>query len=203
MEFDTAFSAAVAAMDEQYVHVPVADSAPVIRERAFAYELYYRLRESCGIAGYTLTGELEKAAHPDLRGTDTRRLAPDLLVHVPGDRRGNHVAIEIKGGMPRIARFHKDLASLCLLRDHFGYQRLIYFVYGVKQKQVKTLVVRIQNVRMLRGRPADLTQIELWVRVAGEREARPVQWAHNKSSQLTERPRRCCASAAPSEPLRS
>jgi hypothetical protein len=111
MDFDTAFIQAVAAVAEAYVRVPIADSAPVVRERAFAYELYHQLRESCAISGYTLTGELEKAAHPDLRNSDVKRLAPDLLVHVPGDRRGNHVAIEIKGGRPGQTLFRKTLPA--------------------------------------------------------------------------------------------
>src|SRR5688572_19636228 len=94
MDFDTAFTAAVAAIEEVYVQVPIVDSVPVIRERAFAYELYHRLRVNCAVEGFTLTGELEKAAHPDLQDAQVKRLAPDLLVHVPGVRRGaNYVAI--------------------------------------------------------------------------------------------------------------
>jgi hypothetical protein len=186
LDFDAAFSAALRAIDEQYVRMPIADSAPVIRERAFAYELYHRLRESCAVEGYTLTGELEKAAHPNLRDTDVKRLAPDLLVHVPGDRHSNFVAVEIKGGVPRTDGFQKDLASLCLLRDRFRYERLIYLVYGISDRQVTNLAERMRRVRALRGRPADLSRIELWVRIAGRREPKAIEWAHNESSQLSE-----------------
>lgn len=177
MDFDSAFIKAVAAVAEAYVRVPIADSAPVVRERAFAYELYHQLRESCAISGYTLTGELEKAAHPDLRNSALKRLAPDLLVHVPGDRRGNHVAIEIKGGRPRTHAFQKDLASLCFLRDRFGYERLIYLVYGITARQETNLAERMRRVRTVRGQPADLRKIELWVRLAGERDPKLVNWA--------------------------
>lgn len=203
MDFNSAFTAAVAAIDEQYVHVPIADSAAVIRERAFAYELYHHLRASCAVAGYTLTGELEKAAHPDLRDAEVKRLAPDLLVHVPGDRRGNYIAIEIKGGMPRAYGFQKDLASLCLLRDRFRYERLIYLVYDVTHRQVEKLAARMRNVKTLRGRSAHLDRIELWVRMAGEQEPRFIEWAHNESLQLTEARSAPCASIAPTPRLGS
>lgn len=177
-DFDSAFENAIAAVDIGYLLVPVTDSEPVVRERAFAYELYHQLRRRSAKIGYTLTGELEKAAHPDLRQATVRRLAPDLLLHVPGDRRENFVAIEIKGGVPKRAAFLKDLASLSLLRDRFGYERLIYLVYGITSLQVSSLIKRLRAVTMLpNGERANLRGIELWVRETGKKKPRVVQWS--------------------------
>jgi hypothetical protein len=153
-DFSAIFSAAVQAVDESYLRVPVADSAPVIRERAFAYELYHQLRLMCGTTKYMLTGELEKASHPAMTDPKVKRLAPDLLLHVPGDCRGNFVAIEIKGGKPRGSGFQKDLSSLCFLRDQFGYERLIYLIYGVTGNQATDLAVAMKRLRTLQSRPA-------------------------------------------------
>lgn len=176
-DFDALFAAAVAAVADEYIRVPVADSAPVVRERAFAYELYHQLRMSCAATGYTLTGELEKATHADLLDAAVERLAPDLLLHTPGARRGNFVAIEIKGGRPRASGFRKDLTSLCLLRDRFRYRRLMYLVYGVTRQQVATIALSMKRLKRLGSEAADLRAIELWVRCAGERRAESIDWS--------------------------
>jgi hypothetical protein len=176
-DFDSIFVAAVHAVDEAYVRVPVAESAPVIRERAFAYELYHQLRLRCDTTGYTLTGELEKATHPDMIVREIKRLAPDLLIHVPGVRRGNFVAVEIKGGRPRRSRLQKDLNSLCFLRERFRYERLLYLIYGITERQTNSIAASINRYAQSHSNRPSLRHVQLWVRRSNERLPRLIDWS--------------------------
>jgi hypothetical protein len=176
-DFNALFITAVAAVDEDYIRVPVADSAAVIRERAFAYELYHQLRLRCVATGYTLTGELEKASHSDMTDPKVKRLAPDLLLHIPGNRSGNFMAIEIKGGRPRPDRLRKDLNSLSFLRDRFGYDRLLYLIYGVTEQQAADIAALIKRYARLTPRRLSLRQIELWVRHLDDPRPRLIDWS--------------------------
>src|SRR5262249_31956047 len=78
------------------------------------------------------------------------------------------------GGWPRRDGFEKDLTSLRILRDRFGYQRLIYLIYGITAKQQQKLCNRMASIEV-RSSP-DLSGIELWVRREEERIPRPVEW---------------------------
>ena len=82
----------------------------------------------CGCCGYVLNGEVDKRAHPILRGRGADLNTPDLLVHKPGDMAGNHAIIEVKPAHAGNARIQKDLNTLSLFVREVGYERAIYLV---------------------------------------------------------------------------
>jgi len=174
--FDKALREAIAAITDEYIRIPIAGGSALIRERAFAYELYHQLRARCEGMNYSLTGELTKAGHPHLRARGLSGFAPDLLLHVPGDMAGNFVAIEIKGGPPRSAALRKDLTSLSILRDKFGYERLIYLIYGITESQVRSVVQAGRTAAAAGNRQITLERIELWVRVDGAVAPELISW---------------------------
>jgi hypothetical protein len=55
-----------------------------------------------------LNGEIDKAAHPKLAELGADHAKPDLLVHQPGDMRGNHAIIEVKSPRATIAEIRKE-----------------------------------------------------------------------------------------------
>jgi hypothetical protein len=59
---------------------------------------------------------------------DAGRPKPDLLVHQPGSGEYNHAVIEVKSVAGE--DIQKDLETLSLFRNDFGYQRAIYLIYG-------------------------------------------------------------------------
>ena len=103
--FVEALREASASVDSNYFAVPVAGrDDPIVRERAFCYELYHQLRlrlEGTGFS-YTLHGEIDKRGHPHFADC-VRNKNPDFVVHRPGTlgAEGNLVVIEVKPPLRR------------------------------------------------------------------------------------------------------
>jgi len=137
-----------------------------LRERVYCYELYHQMR--ChwpDEEGYTLNGELDKAAHPVLSGLGLGKLKPDFLVHRPGDMRGNHAVIEVKCSNARMQGLNKDIETLTRFRRAAGYKRAILLVFGASAER------RINQVNTVAANLRDLPTIELWVHKAPGEEA--------------------------------
>lgn len=121
-----------------YFQLPEAGADPEdaeYRERVYCYELYHHWR--CNwLDGfpYTLSGEVDKAGHPLIRGGSK----PDFLVHVPGHM-DNLLVAEVKPANAAWARMADDLKKLTRFRrdlqDQWGnpgnYRAAYFWVYGV------------------------------------------------------------------------
>ncbi len=114
-----------------YFQLSIDGGSPIYRERVYCYELYHQMRvlwdES---SDFILNGEVDKSAHPILKGLEADHVKPDFLVHTPGDMNGNHAIIEVKHQKAPLNGIRKDLESLALLRERANYERAIYLVYG-------------------------------------------------------------------------
>lgn len=124
---------ATAAIEPEYYLLPIAGGNQIYRERVYCYELYHQMRSrwpSRDMCRYLLNGEVDKSAHPLLRQLGFRGEKPDLLVHSPGRMDGNHAVIEVKPSSVDRANIASDLKKLALFRNHAGYRRGIYLIYG-------------------------------------------------------------------------
>ncbi|MDP8248990.1 MAG: hypothetical protein P9M00_12680 [Candidatus Tritonobacter lacicola] len=165
--FIKCFKLATAEIREIYILLPI-DGSPSLkyRERVYCYELYHQLRVVMGDDfGYTLGGEVDKSAHPIMKGG----FKPDLLVHTPGDMRGNLVVIEVKPVMAKRQDIEKDLKTLTSFRKQGRYHQAVYLIYGDDKKRLnkirkmaRELETKYQDHRI------DLSLIMLfWHRVSG------------------------------------
>jgi hypothetical protein len=114
-----------------YFQLPVAGREdPVFRERVYSYELYHQLRTLLALdrelAGYELSGEIDKQGHPIIRPC-----APDFVLHLPGGMGANLVVIEVKPINAAQAGIEKDRHNLeYFVADEIGYQCGVQLVYG-------------------------------------------------------------------------
>jgi hypothetical protein len=129
---------ATSSVDRDYFLLPVArsgggDPLRAYRERVYSYELYHQLRQRWAgrLAGYTLSGEVDKEGHMIVRGPDLDRAKPDLLVHEPGSMKRNLLALEIKPTETAKGKIEKDLRKLLALqRIENGYEASILLCFG-------------------------------------------------------------------------
>ena len=133
VDFDYFMSCLIKAgtkIDSHYFKLPVAGAEkPIFREQVYCYELYHQLRCILGDDfPYKLDGEVDKAAHPILKGAKK----PDFIVHVPGTMDRNLVVIEVKSAneKTRINGIRADLQKLRSFLDTAKYYRAIMLVYG-------------------------------------------------------------------------
>jgi Holliday junction resolvase len=164
---------ATASIQEEYFRVAAAGrNVPKARERVYAYELYHQLRKFLGEAGkLRLMGEVDKRG----TGTVSAKLAPDLILHVPGSMNENSLVIEIKSAGGRRVGFQKDLKTLTRFRKEFQYSRAILLVYGTRarRRQVRANAISTQNDNRAE---IDLALIELWWHDSPGEPARFVSW---------------------------
>lgn len=152
---------ATAAIPEGYFHLQIDGGDPIYRERVYCYELYHQMRLRWpGATEFYLNGEIDKAAHPKLRELGADHVKPDLLVHRPGYMSGNHAAIEVKSSEASRQAIRKDLQNLALFRNHVGYQRAIYLIYGYQASQVIERALRVAQEL------EDFPEIEFWLHEA-------------------------------------
>lgn len=85
--------------------------------------------------GYSLGGEVDKAGHPILSELSLDKTKPDLLVHQPGDMRGNLVVIEVKPVTAKTYYIRKDLHNLTAFVLRGEYYRAIYLIYGGSERE--------------------------------------------------------------------
>jgi hypothetical protein len=151
-------TAATAAIERRYFHLPIDGGPPVYRERVYCYELYHQMRslwpDDCP---YCVNGEVDKAGHQILREKGVGRAIADLLVHQPGSMRGNHAIIEVKNPLANSAGIKKDLEKLDLFVRRAGYQRAIYLAYGENDDRLAEDIIRSAK------QVPELVSIELWV----------------------------------------
>lgn len=149
---------ATAAIGAEYFLLPIHGAAPVYRERVYCYELYHQMRlrwpADCV---YRLNGEVDKIGHPYLQ--DGAAPKPDLLVHQPGHA-NNYAIFEIKSWPAAVDGIRKDLHTLSLFRNEFGYQRAVYLMYGGAPDGI------LARLRELAVGVPHLAPIELWMHAA-------------------------------------
>lgn len=142
--FVEALREASASVDSNYFAVPVAGrDDPIVRERAFCYELYHQLRlrlEGTGFS-YTLHGEIDKRGHPHFADC-VRNKNPDFVVHRPGTlgAEGNLVVIEVKPGTATTKELAEDIEALQLFRDCIEYCHGILLIFGGDHDRVIRVV---------------------------------------------------------------
>jgi hypothetical protein len=157
-ELSEILRAATACVDPIYFHLNIDGGDPVFRERVYCYELYHQMRKHWP-AGcpYFIKGEIDKRAHPILRGLGADQAKPDLLVHMPGAMAGNYAIIEVKHSTAA-SGVRKDLKTLDLFLRNVGYQRAIYLIYGWEANA--NGVARIQAIA---SEFPELLPIEVWL----------------------------------------
>lgn len=119
-------------IESNYFQLPIdGKEDPVYRERVYCYELFHQLRCQWPVdSEYELSGEVDKAGHPLIRGNKLDNVKPDLLVHVPGDMGGNHTIIEVKPINASRTGISKNLSTLTAFRRYAYYEKAIYLFYG-------------------------------------------------------------------------
>jgi len=117
-------------IEQNYFQLPIdGQEDPIYRERVYCYELYHQLRSRWPVnTNYELSGEVDKSGHPLIRNNNLDRVKPDLLVHIPGDMRGNYTIIEVKPITANRDGIAKDLSTLTAFRRHADYEKAIYFL---------------------------------------------------------------------------
>ncbi len=133
-ELDDLLFAATGAVEADYFLLPIHGGPAIYRERVYCYELYHQLRLLWPAnSRYSLGGEVDKRSHPVLMKLGADRSIPDLLVHAPGNMKGNFAIIEVKPARGLRARdIWKDIRTLSRFRVEVGYQRALYLIFGSK-----------------------------------------------------------------------
>jgi hypothetical protein len=156
--FTEILQVATAAIPAEYFLLPIHGGDPVYRERVYCYELYHQMRRRWpNDTPFRLNGEVDKRAHPYFQ--DGGQPKPDLLVHQPGAGE-NFAVIEVKCTRAASREIDKDLSTLTLFRNHFGYHRAIYLIYGAEFEQARA------RVRQRIEATPNLAAIEVWVHPA-------------------------------------
>jgi hypothetical protein len=138
---------ATAEVQDPYFHLPVAGREDTIyRERVYCYELYHQIRklleEDGQLAPYTLSGEIDKQAHPFIE----RQCAPDFVFHIPGGMDDqNFVVVEVKPITGTTDGIEKDLKTLTdFVSEEIGYKLGVELVYGGEKADLSRFVERIR-----------------------------------------------------------
>jgi hypothetical protein len=178
------FSTATAAIGNDYMLLPIAGAPlPIYRERVYCYELYHQLRVEIDMHKktddfpYSLGGEVDKRAHPIMRGLDIDNAKPDLLVHTPGDMEGNLIIIEVKPVNANKYDIRKDLRTLTAFRKRGKYRYAMYLIYGSNERwlsRVKRNILQLQTED--EEQRIDLSLIDLYVHRFPETPAEHVDW---------------------------
>lgn len=164
MNIEQILSEATSAIGENYFQLPIdGKEDPIYRERVYCYELYHQLRLIWPEDTiYELSGEIDKSGHPLVRGNALDNVKPDLLVHIPGDMRGNHTIIEVKPITAGLNGIAKDLSTLTAFRRHADYEKGIYLFYG--NGNIDAVIERIKDLEFRdRENKIDLNLIEVWL----------------------------------------
>lgn len=176
-ELDSILKRATAAIPREYFKLPVAEKDDIYRERVYTYELYHQLRTIWPPAtSYSLSGEVDKAGHPIIRGKELGGTKPDLLVHTPGNMDRNYLVMEVKPINSQKAGIKKDLRTLTAYRRHAKYQRAILLIYGSDGvRQLGNFIRAVKSFKALDVENLiDLALIEIWHHSAYSQEAASV-----------------------------
>jgi len=175
MNIERLVSEATKSIETNYFQLPIDGmKGSIYRERVYCYELYHQLR-CCWPTGskYELSGEVDKTGHPLVRGNGLDRIKPDILVHIPGEMRGNHTIIEVKPINARGSGIQKDLRALTAFRKYGGYQKAIYLFYGDGDIRGALNIIELAVNRDASGK-IDLNVIEVWWHQAVGQAARKI-----------------------------
>lgn len=148
---------------QNYFQLPIdGQEDPIYRERVYCYELYHQLRSRWPVnTNYELSGEVDKSGHPLIRNNNLDRVKPDLLVHIPGDMRGNYTIIEVKPITANHDGIAKDLSTLTAFRRHADYEKAIYLFYG--SGDIEPVLAMADELQFQdRENKIDLNLIEFW-----------------------------------------
>jgi hypothetical protein len=130
-EFTSILKRATKSIHRSYIDFAVYGQGTTLRERVYCYELYHQMRKIWNSPDFWLNGEVDKAAHLELKKKGLRAYKPDILVHKPGGGNSyNHTVIEVKTKNVECEAIIKDLRSLCDFVVKAHYQRAIFLVYG-------------------------------------------------------------------------
>jgi hypothetical protein len=172
--FLVCFRAATARIGAEFILLPVAgfpNPVSIYRERVYCYELYHQLRIQMGEDfGFSLSGEVDKGGHRLIRGRDLTDAKPDLLIHTPGDMRGNLAIIEVKPVRAARLDIRKDLRTLTAFRRGGEYYRAIYLIYGSEERRfnrIKNTIINLQHEDEEDRIALDLITL-FWHRTPGE-----------------------------------
>lgn len=163
MNIEQVLETATRGIGKNYFQLPIdGRETPIYRERVYCYELYHQLRVNWPKeTEYELSGEVDKAGHPLIRGNDLDNTKPDLLVHIPGDMSGNHTIIEVKPITASRDGIKKDLFTLTAFHRNAGYRKAIYLLYG--SGSIGAILETILELGFSdEGSRIDLTCIEVW-----------------------------------------
>jgi|APMI01.1.fsa_nt_gi hypothetical protein len=142
-----AISKATANVSVEYFRLAIAGSAaPVVRERAYCYELFHQLREALPEASefpFVLHGEVDKRGHP-LIGAAVGGRNPDFIVHKPRSLSddANLAVFEVKGCGMLDHDPTKDAESLVAFITRAQYHRGVALIFGGSQKELDDHVQR-------------------------------------------------------------
>lgn len=173
-DFNRLLKQATSQIDSDYYQLPIAGTeVPIYRERVYCYELYHQLRCIwCADLPFKLGGEIDKRAHPLIKGGDVEARKPDFLVHIPG-RMDNAIVMEVKSSQLDCPGLLKDLRTLTAFRRAVGYKRGILLIFGSNgYENLKRIFNRATSD--LKG--IEYQIIELWIHDSIRHPARPKEW---------------------------
>ena len=162
MNFEMLLHEATRNIGANYFQLPIyGEEDPIYRERVYCYELYHQLRLIWPIESrYELSGEVDKAGHPLLRGNGLDRVKPDLLVHIPGNMESNHTIIEVKPISANKDGISKDLLTLTAFKQYANYENAIYLFYG--RGDIDNILNTISSLCQDRNVNINLDMINIW-----------------------------------------
>lgn len=112
----------LAAVPASFYRVTTTYSPPgIVRERAFCYELYHRMRLTIAAGSeLSLHGEIDKSGHSAFERLHQKN--PDFVFHVPGVMEHNTLVVEVKGELSRRgAGIKKDFGTLLTFVADYQY----------------------------------------------------------------------------------
>jgi len=146
-EFDSILQRATKNIPSAYFSLPIAGRSDAYRERVYTYELYHQIRTIWPEGTqYSLSGEVDKAGCPLIRGGGLSGTKPDMLVHIPGNMGNNYLILEIKPINASKAGIKKDLQTLTAFRRNAGYERAILLVYGGSERQFERFIRKTRDI---------------------------------------------------------
>ena len=123
---------ALSCVKQQYYNLETTyDSAGIVRERVFCYELYHQIRciqTKRHETKLSLNGEIDKRGHHEFDKEDWKN--PDFVFHIPGKMSGNSIVIEVKGTINYVDECVKDFCTLTVFVSKYKYELGIFILYN-------------------------------------------------------------------------
>lgn len=117
-------------VEKNYYQINIAcESASIIRERVFCYELYHQIRKIIEMKkiSFSLNGEIDKRGHRKIN--ESNRKNPDFVFHEPGTMDNNIMVIEVKGKI-YYNKCLDDFDKLVCFVEKYNYKLGIFILYN-------------------------------------------------------------------------